>query len=78
MMHEIHEGKGTVLFDNCPRCDEHVKAGLVGLDTTSLRHLADLATNWDNVSERASRIEMRAAKKLQTMRRIVDQAYYTT
>lgn len=72
MIHSLHEGRGTVLWDDCLACDEHADT-LGELDTDSLMWLAE-HSEFSSESHLRSINEMKAMARLKMMARIVGRA----
>ena len=73
MTHLVHEGKGTVLFDNCPTCED--RARTLDLDQEALQWLGEMAgiahIGDDPRSHNLSMNERRAISLLRHYARVV-------
>ena len=47
-IHNEHNGKGVVLFDGCPRCEEQAARPFETLDDSSLKRLLRRLENMDD------------------------------
>ena len=76
--HTIHTNKpGTVLFDNCPRCEEHAW-DLISLDLPSLLWLGrQLEEPYMDRIEYLSVPEVTATNRLEAMVRLLRKAGFT-
>ena len=68
-VHDLHNGRGTILFDGCPRCEEHASHPFDSLDESHLGKLAVMAQDTSLAYEtEASDNELIAIRRIQEIR----------
>jgi len=70
-VHNVHIGKGVVLYDRCERCEEHARHPFYSLDDSNLRKLSEIS-KLDEWPLEVGELDWRAANEIRSVRQKAD------